>query len=145
MFSDRLRVPCSLQTRTSLSTGCRVNLDSFLDITFPQSSTAQFTCWRHHFNRAPLDWTDKGAQTRGTRAYRPFMFSLRRKVVANIILPIAVATIDITYVEVDRRFRLVTTEIYRSSAWFVILGQLATGLRTNVWLVWNCFHNREMT
>ncbi|GBM54873.1 hypothetical protein AVEN_158310-1 [Araneus ventricosus] len=116
MFLRRLGVPCSLQTLTRLSSGCRANLNSSVNITLPQSDTVQFTCWRHHFNRAPLDWMDKGTQTRGTRACRPFMCNLRRTVVADIVLPMVAATIDVTRVEVDLRFRLATTAIYRSSA-----------------------------
>ncbi|GBM11009.1 hypothetical protein AVEN_1341-1 [Araneus ventricosus] len=39
MFSGRLRVPCSLQTLTRLSSGCRTNLDSSVNITLPASYT----------------------------------------------------------------------------------------------------------
>ncbi|GFX56991.1 putative DD41D transposase [Trichonephila clavipes] len=53
-------------------------------------------CWRHNFNRASLDITDKGTQSRCTRAYRPLKCSLRRTVVADIVLPKAAATIDVT-------------------------------------------------
>ncbi|GBN11130.1 hypothetical protein AVEN_91328-1 [Araneus ventricosus] len=97
---------------TLISSGCMANLDSSVNITLPQSDTVQFTFWRNHFNRAPLDWTNKGTQTRGTRVYRPFMCSLRRTVVADIVLSMAAATIDVTRVEVDRRFRLATQQQY---------------------------------
>ncbi|GFU97152.1 hypothetical protein TNCV_4826561 [Trichonephila clavipes] len=37
------------------------------------------------FNRAaPLDWTDRGIQTRGTQAYIPFICNLRCTVVTDI-------------------------------------------------------------
>ncbi|GFT83439.1 hypothetical protein TNCV_232151 [Trichonephila clavipes] len=52
------------------------NMDSSAKKALAHSSTVQFTCWRHHFNRTSLDWTDKGAQIRGTLAYRPFKCSL---------------------------------------------------------------------
>ena len=65
--------------------------------------------------------------------------------VADIVLPMDAATIDVTRVEVALRLRFSTTAIYRSSPGVVTLGRPATGLRTTVWLVRNCFHNLELT
>ncbi|GFV25886.1 hypothetical protein TNCV_3868531 [Trichonephila clavipes] len=50
----------------------------------------------------PLDWTDKGTQTRGPQVYRPFKCSFQRTVVAGIILKMAAATIDVTLVELEQ-------------------------------------------
>ncbi len=51
--------------------------------------------------RVPLDWTNKGTQTSGTREYSPFMVSLRRTLLADIGLPkAAAARIAATRVEV---------------------------------------------
>ncbi|GFW35553.1 uncharacterized protein TNCV_2461951 [Trichonephila clavipes] len=69
----------------------------------------QLPCSRHHFNRAPLDWTDRGTQTRSTWAYIPFICNLRRTVAADIALPMDAVTMDATRVEVALQFRLVTT------------------------------------
>ncbi|GFU85685.1 uncharacterized protein TNCV_5126941 [Trichonephila clavipes] len=101
--------------------------------------------FRHHFNCAPLDWIDRGTQSRGTWAYRPFICNLRRKVAADIALPMDAVTIDVTCVEVPLQFRLATIAIYRSSAGVVTLGRPLTGVRTTVCVVWNCFHQREIT
>ncbi|GFX51669.1 uncharacterized protein TNCV_5013721 [Trichonephila clavipes] len=84
-------------------------------MTLPQSDTVQLPCSRHHFNRAPLDWTDRGTQTRGTRAYSPFICNLRRTVAADIALPMDAVITDVTRVEVALRFRLATIAIYRFS------------------------------
>ncbi|GFU09595.1 uncharacterized protein NPIL_590671 [Nephila pilipes] len=65
-----------------LSSGCRINLDSSLN----QSDMAQLTCHRCHFSRAPLDCVDRGTQSRGAQTCSPIMCSLRRTVVADIIL-----------------------------------------------------------
>ncbi|GFX07207.1 uncharacterized protein TNCV_2424121 [Trichonephila clavipes] len=64
------------------------------------------------FHRAPLDWTDRGTQTRGTRTYSPIICNLRRTVAADIALPMDAVTIDVTRVEVALRFRLATIAIY---------------------------------
>ncbi|GFT43839.1 uncharacterized protein TNCV_2547911 [Trichonephila clavipes] len=85
-------------------------------MTLPQSDTVQLPCSRHYFNRAYLDWTDRGTQTRGTRAYSPFICNLRHTVAADIALPIDAVTINVTRVEVALQFRLATIAIYRSSA-----------------------------
>ncbi|GFT31717.1 uncharacterized protein TNCV_231261 [Trichonephila clavipes] len=114
-------------------------------MTLPQSDTVQLPCSRHHFNRAPLDWTDRGTQTQGTRAYSPLICNLRRTVAADMALPVDSVTMDITRVEVALRFRLATIAIYRSAAGVVTLGRPPTGLRTTVCVVWNCFHKREIT
>ncbi|GFT06346.1 uncharacterized protein TNCV_1145381 [Trichonephila clavipes] len=111
-------------------------------MTLPQSDTVQLSCSQHHFNRAPLDWTDRGTQTRGTQAYSPFICNLRRTVAADIALPMDAVTPDVTRVEVTLRFRLATIAIYRSAAEVVTLGRPSTGLRTPVCVVLNCFHKR---
>ncbi|GFU90175.1 uncharacterized protein TNCV_3873791 [Trichonephila clavipes] len=87
-------------------------------MTLPQSDTVQLPCSRHHFNRAPLDWTDRGTQTRGTRAYSPFICNLRLTVTADIALPMDAVTLDVLRVEVSLRFRLATIAIYRFSRGF---------------------------
>ncbi|GFS56569.1 uncharacterized protein TNCV_4303441 [Trichonephila clavipes] len=82
-------------------------------MTLPQSDTVQLPCSRHYFNRAPLDWMDRGTQTRGgTWAYSPFICNLRRTVAADIALPMDAVTIDVTRVEITLRFRLATIAIY---------------------------------
>ncbi|GFW93506.1 uncharacterized protein TNCV_47091 [Trichonephila clavipes] len=53
-------------------------------MTLPQSVTVQLPCSRHHFSRVHLDWTDRGTQTRGTRAYSSFICNLRCTVAADI-------------------------------------------------------------
>ncbi|GFT56104.1 uncharacterized protein TNCV_811511 [Trichonephila clavipes] len=128
-----------------LSSGFRANLDSSVNMTLLQSDTVQLPCSRHYFDRALLDWTDRGTQTRGTRAYSPFMCNLRRTVAADKALPMDAITIDVIRVEVTLRFRLATIAIYRSSVEVVTLGRPPTGLRTYVCVVWNCFHKREIT
>ena len=65
--------------------------------------------------------------------------------VVDIVIPIAAAIIDIKRVEVDLWFHLATTALYQSLAGVVILGLPVTSLRTTVWMVWNWFHNYEMT
>ncbi|GFS95294.1 uncharacterized protein TNCV_2631081 [Trichonephila clavipes] len=92
-------------------------------MTLPQSDTVQLPCSRHHFNRAPLDWTDRGTQTRGTRAYSPFICNLRRTVAADITFPMDAVTIEIAL-----RFRLATIAIYQSSVGVVTLGRPPKGL-----------------
>ncbi|GFY03667.1 uncharacterized protein TNCV_3092931 [Trichonephila clavipes] len=62
-------------------------------MTLPQSDTVQLPCSRHYFNRAPLDWTHRGAQTRSTRAYSPFLCYLRRTVAADTVLPMDAVTV----------------------------------------------------
>ncbi|GFU03793.1 hypothetical protein TNCV_1473851 [Trichonephila clavipes] len=42
------------------------NLDSSVNMTLPQSDTVKLPCSWHHVNRVPLDWTDRGTQTRCT-------------------------------------------------------------------------------
>ena len=111
----------------------------------PQSGTVELTCSRHHFNRAPLDWTNRKTQTQGTWAYSPLTCNLRLAVAADIALPVDAVIIDVTRVGVVLRFRLAKIAIYRSSAGLVSLGRPATGLRTIVCAVWNCFHKREIT
>lgn len=71
--------------------------------------------------------------------------SVLRAVVKYIVLPMAAATADVKRVEIDLQFCLVTTAIYISSAGVISLGRWATGLKTTVWLIWNCSHNCEMT
>ncbi|GFV47666.1 uncharacterized protein TNCV_1708621 [Trichonephila clavipes] len=95
---------------------CRENLDSLVNMALPQPDTVQIPCSRHHLNRAPLDWTDRGTQIRGTRAYTPFICNLRRTVASDIALPMDAVTIDVTRVEVALQFCLATIAIYRSSA-----------------------------
>lgn len=80
-------------TLTRLSSGCRENLNSYMNITVPNK--VQFTYRQHHFNRATLYWTDKRTQTRGTRAYRLFKSSLRQNTVTDIVLPMAAAIIEV--------------------------------------------------
>ncbi|GFX30353.1 uncharacterized protein TNCV_1964591 [Trichonephila clavipes] len=87
------------------------------------------------FNRAPLDWTDRGTQTQGTRAYSPFICNLRRTVAADIALQMDAVTIDATRVEVALRLLLSAIAVYRSSMGFVTLGRPSTGLRTTVCVV----------
>ncbi|GFW24288.1 uncharacterized protein TNCV_605371 [Trichonephila clavipes] len=101
-------------------------------MTLPQSDTVQLPCSRHHFDRAPLDWMDRGTQTRGTRAYSPLICYLRRTVSADIALPMDAVIIDVTRVEVILRFRLATIAIYRSSAGVVTIGRPPTSLRATV-------------
>ncbi|GFS63382.1 hypothetical protein TNCV_2309021 [Trichonephila clavipes] len=43
---------------------------------------------------------DRGTQIRGTRAYNPFICNLRRRVTADLALPMDAVTIDVTRVEV---------------------------------------------
>ncbi|GFW00604.1 uncharacterized protein TNCV_2283501 [Trichonephila clavipes] len=81
-------------------------------MTLPQSHTVQLPCSRHHFNRAPLDWTNRGTQTQGTRAYSPFICNLRRTVAADIALPMGAVTMDVTRVKVALRFRLATLALH---------------------------------
>ncbi|GFV21676.1 uncharacterized protein TNCV_1834541 [Trichonephila clavipes] len=114
-------------------------------MTLSQSDTVQLPCSRHQFNRAPLDWTDRVTQTRGTRTYSPFICNLQRTVAADIALPMDAVTIDGTCVEVTLRFLLATIAIYRSFTGVVTLGRPPTGLRTTVCGVWNCFHEHEIT
>ncbi|GFS61538.1 uncharacterized protein TNCV_4312351 [Trichonephila clavipes] len=90
-------------------------------MTLPQSDTVQLPCSRHHLNLAPLDWTDRGTQTRGTRAYSPFICNLRRAVATDIALPMDAVTIDVIRVEVALRFHLATIVMYRSSTGVVTL------------------------
>ncbi|GFU68833.1 uncharacterized protein TNCV_1548171 [Trichonephila clavipes] len=78
----------------------------------PQSDTVQLSCSRHHSNRAPLVWTDRGTQTRCTRAYSQFICNLQRTVAADIALPMDAVTIDVTRVEVAPRVLLVIIAIY---------------------------------
>ncbi|GFX03572.1 uncharacterized protein TNCV_4751571 [Trichonephila clavipes] len=114
-------------------------------MTLPQSDTVRLPCSRHHFNCAPLDWTDRETQTQGTRAYSPLICYLRRTVAADIALPKDAVTIDVTRVEVSLRFRLATIAIYRSSAGVVTLERQPKGLQTIVCVFWNCFHKHEIT
>ncbi|GFW09068.1 uncharacterized protein TNCV_3081601 [Trichonephila clavipes] len=65
---------------------------------------------------------DRGTQTRGTRAYSPFICNFRCAVAADIALPMDAVTIHVPRVEVALRFRLATIAIYRSSAEVVTLG-----------------------
>ncbi|GFY34654.1 uncharacterized protein TNCV_1373451 [Trichonephila clavipes] len=104
-------------------------------MTLPQSDTVQLPCSRHHFNHAPLDWTDRGTQTRGNRAYSPFKYNLLRTVAADLALPMDTVAIDVIRVEDALRFRLATMAIYRSSAGVVTIGKPSTGLRTTVCVV----------
>ena len=145
MFSGRLHVPCYLQTLTGASSGLRANLVSCVSITLPQSDTVRFTCSLHHFNLAPLVWTDKRTQTCCSREYRPFMFSLRRTEVVDIVYLLAAATIHIKHVEVNFWFHLATTELHRSFKGVVTLGRSATSFRTDVCLIWNSFYSCKMT
>ena len=75
-------------------------------MTLPQSDTVQLTCFRHHFNRVPLDWMDRKTQTRSTRPYSPLICNLRGTVTADIALPMDAVTIDVTRVKIALRFRL---------------------------------------
>ncbi|GFW82487.1 uncharacterized protein TNCV_1793801 [Trichonephila clavipes] len=119
MFGDVLGlIACSFCLRhilIRLSSGSRENLDSSVNMTLPQSDTVQLACSRHHFNRAPLYWTDRGRPTRGTRAYSPLICNLPGTVAADIALPMDAVTIDVTHVELALRLRLDTMAIYRSS------------------------------
>ena len=81
----------------------------------PQSVTMQITCWKHHFNRAFLDWTVEGMQTSGIRLYKPCIRSLRQAVASDTFLAMVAATIDITRVQLGLRFRFVITAIHRPS------------------------------
>lgn len=99
MFCSRLRVSFSLQTPQWLSSGCMANIDSSVNITSPYSDTLQVICFRHHFNRALLNLTNRGTQTRGIRAYSLFMCTFRRTMIASIVLLMGAATIDNTCVE----------------------------------------------
>ncbi|GFU46882.1 uncharacterized protein TNCV_640331 [Trichonephila clavipes] len=90
----------------------RANLDSSVYMALPQYDTVQLPSFRHHFNRAPFFWTDRGKQTPGTRAYSPFTCNLWRTVAADISLSIDAVNIDVTGVEVALRFRLAAIEIY---------------------------------
>ena len=85
-------------------------------MTLPQSDTVQLTCSRYQFNCAPLDWTNRITQTRGTREYSPLIYNLQRTVAADIALPMDVATIDVTRMEVALRFRLAKITMHRSFA-----------------------------
>ncbi|GFS91968.1 uncharacterized protein TNCV_1931391 [Trichonephila clavipes] len=145
MFWSLLRVPCLRHILIRLSSGSRANLDSPVNMTLPQWDTVQLPCSLHHLNHAPLHWTDRGTQTRGTQAYSPFICNLRRTVAADISLPMDAVTIDFTRVEVALLFRLATISIYRSSAGVVTLGRPPTGLRSIACVVWNCFHKLEIT
>ncbi|GFW65132.1 uncharacterized protein TNCV_393981 [Trichonephila clavipes] len=92
-----------------------------------QSDAVQVPYSRHHFNRAYLDWTDRGTKTRGTRSYSPFICNLWRTVAVDIALPMDAVTIDVTRVEVALRFRLAIISIYRSSAGVVTLRRPPAG------------------
>ncbi|GFU86683.1 uncharacterized protein TNCV_2881031 [Trichonephila clavipes] len=92
----------------------------------------------------PLDWRDKDRQIRGTQAYRPFKCSLRGTVVTDMVLSMSAATIDVTPVQVDLRFRLVTKAIYLSSIGVQLLDDRVQILGQILGCVWNCFRNRKM-
>ncbi|GFS60741.1 hypothetical protein TNCV_2001481 [Trichonephila clavipes] len=71
--------------------------------------------------------------------------TIQMQPVADIVLPMVVATINSTRLDVYFRFLLVTTAEHISSLEVITFGGLATSLRITVCLVWNCLHNREMT
>lgn len=110
MFWVRLRAPSSLQTFTRLLSAYKAKR-LIGEHHVASISTVQFTYCQHHLNHALLNCTNRGSQTLGTRAYSPFMYSLRRTVVVDIALSLHVTTIDVTF-----QFLLDTTAIYRSSA-----------------------------
>ena len=114
-------------------------------MTLPQSDTVQLACSRHHFNRALLDWTDIKTQTRVTRAYSLLICNLQRTLTAEIALKMDAATINVTLVAVALGLRMAKLATYLSSTGLVSLGRPATGLRTTICVVWNCFHKREVT
>ena len=128
-----------------LSSDFRANLDSSVNITLLQSDTVQLTCFRNHFNHASLDWTDRKIQTRGIRGYIPLICNLQRIVAADVALPMDHITIDVARVEVVLPFHLSKIVKYRSSEEIVTLVRPATGLRTTVYEVWDCFHKSEIT
>ncbi|GFW73444.1 uncharacterized protein TNCV_2801081 [Trichonephila clavipes] len=65
-----------------------------------QSDTVQLPCSRDQFNRAPIDWKDRETRSLGTRAYDPFILNFRRRLAADIALPMKTVTIEGTRVEV---------------------------------------------
>ncbi|GFW54331.1 uncharacterized protein TNCV_3702921 [Trichonephila clavipes] len=101
----------SSQYRTAVTEPC-LKMCRARNMALPQSDTVQLPCSQHHFNRAPLDWTDRVTRTRGTQACSPFICYLWRTVAADIALPMDAVTIDVTRGEVTLRFRLSTIAIY---------------------------------
>lgn len=79
-----------------------------VNIMLPESDTVQLICFWYHFNHAPLNWTDRGIQTRGTQAYSPFPCSLQCTVGTDIVL-----LTDATIIDVTLWFHLATTAKYR--------------------------------
>lgn len=106
--SDRVWVLFS----TRFSSRCTANIDSFVSETSAQSDTLQLIYYRHFINWVFLDWKDTGTLSRDTWAYSPFMHSLRHTVMADIILTMDGATINVTCVEIALRFCEATTAIY---------------------------------
>lgn len=80
IYWDRLCVPACLQTLTRLTSGCRTNFNTSVNITLPQSDMVKMISCRHHFNHALLDWTDRRTQNRDTWRYSPFICNLERTV-----------------------------------------------------------------
>ena len=111
----------------TITSGFTVNLDLTMNVTLPHSDTIKFTWWWHHFNRAPLDCTDNRTQTRGTRAYRLFMYSLRPTVVTAIVLLMETQTLNVKRMGIDLRFHLAITA-YRFSSGVVTFVRLAAYL-----------------
>lgn len=107
-----LHVPRSLQTLTRLSSDSRANLDSPVNRTLQQSATVQLRCWRHHFNLGSLYYPVSGTQTCSTREYNPFMWSIWRPVLADIVLPSETATMYVIFAEIARRFRFAIIAVY---------------------------------
>ena len=90
-----------------------------------------------HINSAPLEWTDRKTQTRGTRTYSSLICNLLHIVAEDIALPMDAVTIHVKYVEVALWFRLAKIAIFWSSARDVALLRPAAGLRATVCVVWN--------
>lgn len=112
IFWVRLCVSTFFQTLTHLSSGCIANIDSFVNKTPAQSDTLQLIYYRHFINRVFLDWKDRGTQSWDTWANSSFMRLCT--VMADIILPMDGATINVTCVEIALRFCLATTAMYWS-------------------------------
>ncbi|GFU81669.1 uncharacterized protein TNCV_2806811 [Trichonephila clavipes] len=94
-----MRVPCFRHILILLSSGSGANLDASVNMTFLQSKRVQLPCSQHHVFHAPLDWTDRGTQTRSTRAYSPLLCNIQRAVAADMALPMDAVTIDFTRME----------------------------------------------
>ena len=56
--------------------------------------------------------TDKGAESRGTRVYRTFMYCLCRTDIADIPLPMATVNIDVKQEKIYLQFYLAIAALY---------------------------------